>query len=580
DDKIVVHHPYFPPLTFPAVDGFFKVLAELENGINELRFDYLQGGGCIGRGALTIRMTPYLDKPPLLLSIVVGCDSQGVFDAPPNARGPGLNDLSAAVSKMRCSAYLWQAFVAEQMHRNGFGRRTFNLEEYYEPDTMARDNIRRMTARVHVIRSKRTVAEIQDKERAQQWRPPAGYKRHTEESQFTLANEAVDGYGMFKDRYYIACLTLDSHWDPESGVILGHAALGGSAGNRRIGVFGSHTTHAWPANAEEIAVKFLDTTKTDTRHLANDCNDCGEYWQAANIGMGSFLHECGHLLTLAHTPSGLMMRGSRDYNRAFMARAPNWKGPVKQADEGGAHWHRTDVIRLRHHPCLRLPSDPPLGEHEKEERSFEVLAVEDGVVICNNSGITMIEVWVNGTYRSHIEYTAENFPGRQRGSVPAGPGEMAAAFPQQVHASSAKLHNIAGAWAASDKVNLVLTSRATVTHSFEDYEAFVRNSGQHDSDGNRVFHSNNLGKGEMEGTVKSDALFSAKSIRSTLPKLRSIEIFSGAFIDGIVFHMDNGSRAQIGTCQGGGRSTLAIDADDDLDHIVVNCGFWIDGLEF
>ncbi|KAJ2808416.1 hypothetical protein H4R21_000005 [Coemansia helicoidea] len=580
DDQAVVHHPYFPPLRFPAADGYFKVLAELESGENVLRFDYLQGGECIGRGVLTVRMAPFVDKPPLLLGIIVGRDSQGVFDAPPDKRGPGLNDTAAAARKLRCCAYLWQAFMAEQMYRSGFGRRTFNLEEYYEPDTMAHGDVRRMTARVHVIRSKRTVAEIRAKESAQQWRPAAGEKLQSEMSQFAIANEALDDSGLFKGRHHIACLSLDSHWDAAAGVIVGHAALGGSAGERRIGVFGSHTTHAWPSSAEEIAQRFLDTTKTDTRILANDANECGEYWQTANTGMGSFLHECGHLLTLAHTPSGMMRRGCRDYNRAFMARAPNWKGPVRQTDEAEAHWHRTDLIRLRHHPCLRLPSDPPLSDDEKQESAFDMMAVEDGVVLSNASGITMVEVWVNDTYRGHVEYTGENYPERLGGKTAAGADEAAAAFPLHVHLSSAKLRGIAGQWGPSDKVSLVLTSRATVTQSFDNFDAFVRSNVRQDRDGNRIFSSCKLGKGEMEGTVRTDALFAAKSIRSSLPKLRSIEFRSGCYVDGIVFHFDDGSRAQIGTCQGGGRTTLPIEPDDDLDYIIVNCGWWIDGLEF
>ncbi|KAJ2801627.1 hypothetical protein H4R20_003596 [Coemansia guatemalensis] len=580
NDRIVIHHPYFPPLTFPAADGYFKVLAELENGDNALRFNYLQGDNCVSKGTLTIKMTPYTDKPPLLLAVIVGKDSAGEFDAPPHLRGPGRNDLDAAVRKFRCCAYLWQAFMSEQLYRQGFGRRTFNLEEYYEPDTMARDNMRRMTARVHVVRSKRTVAEIQDKERAQQWKAPPGYKRHTEESQFSLANEALNEYGIFKGPHYIACLSVDSRWDSNLGVILGHAALGGGVGERRIGVFGSHTTHSWPANAEEIPEKFLDTTKTDTRYLANDCNECGEYWRAANVGMGAFLHECGHLLTLAHTQSGIMSRGFNDYNRTFMVRAPNFEGPVRQRDEAGAHWHRTDIVRLRHHPCLRLPSDPPLRDSEKSDAGFGTLATEDGILLRNESGITMIEVWVNDRYRSHLEYTVENLPRRRNGSIPAGRDEMAAEFPQEILLTNEKLHGFAGTWSDSDKVNLVLTSRSTSTETIENFQTLFKNSSRRDRDGNNVFRSGMLGKGQMKGSVKADAWFAAKRIRSSAPRLRSIEIRSGNYIDGFLLHMDDGSHVQIGKCRGGGRTMLPIDPDDDLDHIVVNCGWWIDGLEF
>ncbi|KAI7825909.1 putative peptidase family-domain-containing protein [Kickxella alabastrina] len=581
-DKIVVHHPYFPPLTFPAIDGYFKVLVELESGENSLKFDYLQGDDRLSQGELSIKMTPYMDKPPLRLAILVGSDSKGIFDAPPDARGPGVNDLDAAVRKFRCCAYLWQAYISEQLYRNGFGRRTFRLEETYEPDTMARDNMRRMTARVHVVRSKYTVAEIQDKERAQQWKEPHGYKRHTDESQFSVAIDAIKGYDDIPkgDGCYVACLTADSRWDPELGVILGHAALGGGTSDLRLGVFGSHTTHSWPANAEEVATKFLDTTKTDTRYLANDCNECGEYWRSANIGMGAFLHECGHLLTLAHTPSGIMSRGFNDYNRTFMAHAPNFKGPVKQQDEAGSHWHRTDIIRLRHHPCLRLPTDPPLRENERAESGFNLLPVENGLTVQNTNGITMIEVWVNNKYRNHREYTAENLDSRRSGQIPAGPDEMAAEFPQSILVDISTWREWAGGWSNSDKIHLVLTSRATATDQTDSDITIIKGSSRKDGNGNTVFSAGQLGKGQMGGSEKFEAWFTSNAAHSSELKLRSIEIRSGNYIDGVIFHMTNGSQQQVGKCQGGGTHILHIDNDDDLDYVLVNSGWWIDGLEF
>ncbi|KAJ2719016.1 hypothetical protein GGI07_005471 [Coemansia sp. Benny D115] len=581
-DKIVVHHPFFPPLTFPAVDGYFKVLVELENGDNGLKFDYLHEGSRICQGELNIKMTPYLDRPALRLVVLLGSNSEGIFDAPPDARGPGVNDLDAAIRKFRCCAYLWQAFVSEQLYRNGFGRRTFRLEESYEPDTMARDNMNRMTAKVHVVRSERTVAEIQDKERAQQWNPPPGYQRKTDESQFSLAADALKEHGGFSDgNSYIACLTLDSHWDPDLNVILGHAALGGGTSESRLGVFGSHTTHAWPSNAEEVATKFLDTTKTDTRILANDCNECGEYWRAANIGMGAFLHECGHLLTLAHTPSGVMSRGFNDYNRTFMASAPNWDGPVKQRDEAGAHWHRTDIIRLRHHPCLRLPTDPPLRNNETTMSEFDTLVFEDGLQVQNSSGITMIEVWVNDRYRNHREYTAENYGRRRSGALPAEADEASALFPQTVMVNVNSWKQWAGGWADSDKVTLVLTSRASATEEgISDINKLIREGSYKNSDGLTVFTSGRLGKGEMGGTEQFKVEFAGKDIPSSAPKLRKIEVRSGNYVDGFILHLTDGSEQRIGRCAGGSASVLDIDEDDDLDHIVVNSGWWIDGLEF
>ncbi|KAJ2450172.1 hypothetical protein EV183_004459 [Coemansia sp. RSA 2336] len=132
DDKVVVHHPKLPSLEYPAIDGYFKAVVELSYGANELKFEYKQGATVISQRALTINRSKFADKPPLKLAILLAKDSPETFDAPPDAQGPGLNDLDAAVKKMRCCAYMWQAYMAEMMYRNGCGRRTFRLEE--EPD--------------------------------------------------------------------------------------------------------------------------------------------------------------------------------------------------------------------------------------------------------------------------------------------------------------------------------------------------------------------------------------------------------------------------------------------------------------
>ncbi|KAJ2848333.1 hypothetical protein IWW36_003359 [Coemansia brasiliensis] len=119
DDKIVVHHPKLPSLEYPAIDGYFKAVVELASGINELTFEYKQGATVISQSMLTINRGTFTDKPPLKLAILLAKDSPETFDAPPEAQGPGLNDLEAAVNKMRCCAYLWQAYMAEMMYRNG-----------------------------------------------------------------------------------------------------------------------------------------------------------------------------------------------------------------------------------------------------------------------------------------------------------------------------------------------------------------------------------------------------------------------------------------------------------------------------
>ncbi|KAJ1921690.1 hypothetical protein H4219_000423 [Mycoemilia scoparia] len=591
DATMIVEHisSDYPSVQYPAVDGYFKGLVELERGSNDINITYkTSDNGFEVSERINIRMEPNLDMPPLYISVMVGSDSEGIFDSPPDKRGPGVNDLDAAIRKLRCCVYLWQAFMAEQMYRNGFGRRTFRLEEEMIEDTMsAQDRKRRMCAKVHVLRSKRTVAEIRDKERAQQWQAPPGYERKTNETQFSLANEALDDYGgPFRpdSPHCVVCLTVDSTWDPELKVILGHAALGGGGGNRRLGVFGSHTTHAWPSCLEEVAPCFLDDTKTDTSILANDANECGQYWRAANIGMGAFLHECGHLLTLAHTPSGIMSRGFNNYNRTFMVKVIGYNGHVRQINEEGAHWHRTDIVRLRHHSLLRLPGEKC---YKDLPGGTTTLPAERGLLLANPSGFTMLEGWVNGQYRWHQEYSQENFNNRRYGCcVGVCPDERTQVYPEKICIDlDSWSQRCFGFNPESDKLDIVITGRNSDTGTIEDVCKVIREGTIIGPGGVRVFKSGSFGNGILKDHRHYEVHFSGSDYPSSVdgskypPGIRSITIRSGSFIDGVIFTMTDGQAVQFGACAGGGETVLEVESDDELDVILINSGGWIDGLE-
>ncbi|KAJ1728902.1 hypothetical protein LPJ61_003794 [Coemansia biformis] len=251
----------------------------------------------------------------------------------------------------------------------------------------------------------------------------------------------------------VACLTLDSHWDPEAEIILGHGAYGSNSFGLGVGIFGSHTTHAWPACAEEIAEKFLDTTAIDTSILANDAGEGGEYWQAANIGMGALFHMAAMAMWIDSGPTGIIQRGYKHFSRAFMAKEPGHEGPIKQGDEGRAHLNRLSAVGLRHHPCLRMPGDV-ISEMAVEFIS----ATDDGVVIHSKTGVILVEVLVNNKHCTHMEYTAENFGRRQSGQIPAEADEAAAVFPTQIALSRDRLRGLVGELAESDEVVLSVTS--------------------------------------------------------------------------------------------------------------------------
>ncbi|KAI1039748.1 hypothetical protein LB505_004621 [Fusarium chuoi] len=70
------------------------------------------------------------------------------------------------------AAYLWQAFTSEQMWRNKLGRRAFRFDEEWTTGSAnyrdQENGTMRSEARVHIIRSDKTLAEIRDLNKAQQ----------------------------------------------------------------------------------------------------------------------------------------------------------------------------------------------------------------------------------------------------------------------------------------------------------------------------------------------------------------------------------------------------------------------------
>jgi hypothetical protein len=99
-----------------------------------------------------------------------------------------------------------------------------------------------------------------------------------------------------RDLNAYAVLLLDSHWDPVNQKILRHAALGSGGSKPRLGVFGSHLTHGWPENEDQLIGKFTDARNIDFSQLAND--DSLTKFRALDVGIGAFLHEVGHAHTL------------------------------------------------------------------------------------------------------------------------------------------------------------------------------------------------------------------------------------------------------------------------------------------
>jgi hypothetical protein len=183
---------------------------------------------------------PLLQNPPHHLANMVAKDSPLMIDCPPH-KGGGMSsahsDLDAAIAKLRMTAYMWQAMTAEDLRSKDLGRRTFRLDEEWTADTVSRDflNARlidrldcegamRSTARVHVVRSEKTVKELRDANVAQQ--NPSAQKDGALFDYFQQALQQAGGPFVAGACPVVAGLILDSHYDVSQKLIVGHAALG------------------------------------------------------------------------------------------------------------------------------------------------------------------------------------------------------------------------------------------------------------------------------------------------------------------------------------------------------------------
>ena len=537
------HQDNFPATTWPVSESHFKALIHLTPGPNRLRFDFTSPKVTSSHTSLpthcswiTINFLPLINSPPLQLVILVGKDSPGTFDAAPERKQKEGNDLELAIKKFRMAAYLWQAFTGEQMFRQGFGRRCFRFEEEWQTGSLTyRDKdmgAMRNEAKIHVIRSERTVKELRDLDFAQQ------YNDATRKGElFTVATEEVRKY--FKpgqgQHLYASVLLLDSHWDSRAKTITGHAALGGGSNELHLAIFGSQALHSYPSSIEEVVPAFSDCTRTDTNFVANDCNESGSSWEAANVGIGAHLHETGHLFGCPHQESGVMLRDYVRFNRTFLCREPfstRTKTPgvrlVLPKDE--CSWHRLDTLRFKYHPCFRLPTDAPLNPDE----SIQIWPVNNGkLIITGTTGIAFVEIFADDDDLCHawIEY---------------GNGDLQAGGPPRQTTLSeddlqGRLQN-----KKTKKIKIKVFSAGLGDAIVEDFGQIVK-SKEHIvklPNGQSGFKGVKLGSSQQAGTQSQQVLLETAHIQTKL--LTSIKVYHGLALDGMEFMYEDSTSQLFG----------------------------------
>ncbi|PHH87472.1 hypothetical protein CDD83_8839 [Cordyceps sp. RAO-2017] len=422
----------------------------------------------------------------------------------------------------------------------------------------------RSEARVHVIRCEKTVAELRDLNRAQQ-----NQQATDKDGLFGIVADSVRKYlnPLPGQKNYVSVLLLDSQWDANAKTIRGHAALGGNSGDLQLAIFGSHCLQSYPACFEEVVPAFVDCTPTDTNWVANDCNDAGSSWEAANIGIGAHLHETGHLFGCPHQETGIMLRDYVVLNRTFVpreaysTRTKSKGGLALPADECG--WHRLDALRFRAHPAFRLPSDPPLSPDE----SVQVFPTDGGgVTAVASTGISFVEIYGENDDVCHawIEFPMDS-----------GPVQRQMALHEQDLRSRLADANRKG------RVRVSIKSHGGGSLTIDDLKAFTgRESFVKIGSGKVASRSYTLGDSGMDGSKREELVFTSAMKQDRV--MSRIIVYHGAAVDGLEFVYDDDTTQLFGK-KGGKRGGDVVEFDlrrgEYLSGFVVRAGSWVDGLQ-
>lgn len=586
--------------TVPVIDSRFKAVLHLIAGKNVVRFEFIRAKASQGNLAalethtntLTLNYFPAMASPPLHLAILVATDSPGQFDAPPaRAIGEG-NGIDMAKRKYRMAAYLWQAFTAEQMQRHGLYSRCFRLEEEWQPSTLGNENPApwRSEARIHVIRLDKTMAELRNPDLAQQ-NPAARQKG----ALFDIASAACKAY--FKTapghKQYVSAMFLDTHWDPEKKLVTAHAALGGGDDELGLAIFGSHALHSYPSCIQHIIPAFTDCTRTDTNFVANDCDESGSSWEAANIGMGAHLHEVGHLFGLPHRSHGIMLRDYVKLNRTFTVGEPystRTKSPGKKfcGREEECVWTRIDCLRFRFHPCFRHNLDRTLPV----EGGIQVWSLDNEITASSETGIGWIELYADD---DEFCYAWKEF--LPRNPLPGQESPRSDQLPRTVRLIEAELRerlkeNLPQKKRTIKKLRIQINSGGNQQYTIEDFSKLTDKSARTKIPNGQIgFRSGKLGHSAMQGSTPQE-LFIESTYLKTKEKdilgnislkgkvLRSMKVFHGLAIDGIQFCYEDSSSQMFGKA-GGKPDEFFFDTrrGETLAGFYLRAGAWIDGLQ-
>lgn len=269
-----------------ALRGRFKALTELRPGKNRLAIS-------AGREKKSFILNYKPQTNPYQVRAVHFTDKSG----DPTYDTQFKDDSQDYRAKWDAALKIIQLFTAEEMYRQGYGRKTFNLELDKDGKVV-----------VHVVKGKGTFEEMQ--------RLSGGEAYGAAET--AIAEQLPQG--PYKN---LVCVGFSRHVKG-TGSATAYAALGGGD----LALMGGACFYTWPTGVTNIQNTFMSNVQIDDKNFHAD--DVSRYavWATAATTIGSGLHELGHTFTLPHTRyirNCIMMRGADCLNRYFTFVDPPWR---------------------------------------------------------------------------------------------------------------------------------------------------------------------------------------------------------------------------------------------------------------
>lgn len=268
----------------PMVKLKFKVICQLYQGENDIKFDFLGVKD-------TLRLT-YREKQVdyhIRLVYVICQDHDGTFQSPPDVD----NSINAAIRKISVAATVLQCVMGELLWEQRLGRKTFTLEL----DTHGQPI-------VYQHKSDLTVEQSHTIAQEKLWE--------------TVARELVTSQIGDKKVKYLAFLSSTRYQNSKRikpfshahtlAMTKGHIALGGGG----LALFGTGCLWMWPDSISNVQARLQDSSPVDSTFYMDDSCYRGTIGGCVATTLGSVLHELGHTLDLGHTNDGIMSRGFDD----------------------------------------------------------------------------------------------------------------------------------------------------------------------------------------------------------------------------------------------------------------------------